>query len=930
MKKIQTSRAHAAVALMAAGSLVFGGILGSSTLTAAPAYAEANDFVGHKNMLGTGNNTFYIYAKKGEKVYGWVKWSSTPTTAPDDATSTVSMISPSGKVLAEEKVSEANPEFKRQEFTADEDGLYAFQLKNSPYSINYEWSAGNTKGPGYVMAKRYGAYQTEGAADDSAVADLKYYHIKDDGHMYETVQKDYHGIYSDFSFNSVGYNIDGKPFYESLTWAAPDGSLGADEFNKIEHDYKKEGFSSGFDKPGALWTFFAEPAKDLPAMAKSFDRDEPRFVKPALIDRSKLITDLKFTPTTTNSAAGTITLKKSDRFVQPYDLKITAKGYKDRLVELKSTDGNDVKVNWDGKDGDGKLIAENTPITIEAKVDYYGEMHIVRQDVERAGGGIQVKDITPGSKTEGNFLDLSWDDSGLHKGWEAGTAIKGGHPVKNLKGINSKGGVHGWDNMAEDKDGYLSWGDQSFIDDWTYVDKNVSLFGPTEYTKTTLSAKAELEKKAEIADANGNGTLDVGEEITYSFTAKNSGESALTDFSIVDPMFTDSEITPAKQDLPVGGSVEFTAKKTLSQADFDKLVADGTQELKNTAYGQGTDISKVTRKTNTSTADVGLSAPDPNLVVEKKADLVDENEDGKVNAGEKVNYSFVVKNTGNVTMKDVTINDDRLPDYKPEGVELAPGAEHVFEGAEYTATQDDVDTALKDGVEGLKNVARATGEDPTGKSFTSEDAENLVPMDMIDKLEIEKQAELKDENGNKSADKGEKILYTFKVKNTGSTTVHKVTIKDAMLGEFEQEDLTLAPGEEAEIKAPEYIFDSEALKDGGEEASGHVDKDGRLINIATAEGENAAGGKVESDEGKAEVPVTPEEEPAEDKPEEATPADPEDIGDKPLPDKPAVQSGGVVAAGIAGLVAAVLAAGMGAFAMLARMGEKVRREGSDS
>lgn len=43
-----------------------------------------------------------------------------------------------------------------------------------------------------------------------------------------------------------------------------------------------------------------------------------------------------------------------------------------------------------------------------------------------------------------------------------------------------------------------------------------------------------------------------------------------------------------------------------------------------------------------------------------------------------------------------------------------------------------------------------------------------------------------------------------------------------------------------------------------------------------------------------------------------------------------MQSGGVVAAGIAGLAAAVLAAGMGAFAMLARMGKKVRREDSGS
>src|SRR5690606_36640977 len=84
----------------------------------------------------------------------------------------------------------------------------------------------------------------------------------------------------------------------------------------------------------------------------------------------------------------------------------------------------------------------------------------------------------------------------------------------------------------------------------------------------------------------------------------------------------------------------------------------------------------------------------PSMTIEKTGTLNDLDGDGLLDLGETISYAFLVTNTGNVTLTDVTVNDPLLTD---AGVSLeqgpqtlAPGGSFTFT-ATYTPTQADID-----------------------------------------------------------------------------------------------------------------------------------------------------------------------------------------------------------------------------------------------
>nr|WP_275982793.1 hypothetical protein [Ochrobactrum sp. BTU2] len=84
--------------------------------------------------------------------------------------------------------------------------------------------------------------------------------------------------------------------------------------------------------------------------------------------------------------------------------------------------------------------------------------------------------------------------------------------------------------------------------------------------------------------------------------------------------------------------------------------------------------------------------------------------------GETITYSFLVTNTGNVTMTNVTVDDPLLAnagvslDQGPQT--LAPGASFTFT-ATYTPVQADIDAGK------VENTATGTGNPPSGPPTTS-------------------------------------------------------------------------------------------------------------------------------------------------------------------------------------------------------------------
>jgi len=355
---------------------------------------------------------------------------------------------------------------------------------------------------------------------------------------------------------------------------------------------------------------------------------------------------------------------------------------------------------------------------------------------------------------------------------------------------------------------------------------------PAQVTVPGNPAIAVEKDGALPADATGA----PGETVSYTFTATNTGTVTLTGVEIRDDKdglygFTYGEWPGAEGVLAPGQSVTATASYDLTQADVDA----GRVPNSATAVGtppSGDDVEDEDPHTVTVPGNPGIS-------LEKDGGLP---ADATNRAGETVTYTFVATNTGNVTLRDVTIVDvkEGLSElaYTWPGEErvLAPG-QSVTATASYVLTQADVDAGE------VLNSATAVGTPPGGDDVEDEDP-HTVPVPRTPAIDVVKDGTL--EPG-ASGTPGDVVTYTFVATNTGNVTLTDVTITDPKPGLSELshtwpgEERVLAPGQSVTATAS-YVLTQE-----------DVDA-GRVDNTATAVGTPPSGDDVE-DEDPATVPV---------------------------------------------------------------------------
>jgi len=342
------------------------------------------------------------------------------------------------------------------------------------------------------------------------------------------------------------------------------------------------------------------------------------------------------------------------------------------------------------------------------------------------------------------------------------------------------------------------------------------------------SVTADQKPGISVVKSADKNELVEGETITYSFVATNTGNVTLKDINVTEGDFTGtgkmSAITCPNGVLEPEDSVTCTATYTVTQADVDA----GT--LKNTATSHGTSPTgdPVSSEPGHATTP---SDPAPALTVEKTADKQN------LVVGESITFWFKVINTGNVTLKDITINDGPFsgsgkmsaitcPDTANS---LAPGA-NVFCSATYQVTQADVDAGKID------NSATATGTSPAGDPVTAEPSKVSVPADQKPGISVVKTA---DKTGLVA---GETIKYSFKATNTGNVTLTDVKVNEGTFtGSGKMSAVTcpdgaksLAPGASVTCMATYQVTQAD------------VDR-GSVNNTATATGTPPTGDPVTSD-----------------------------------------------------------------------------------
>lgn len=299
-----------------------------------------------------------------------------------------------------------------------------------------------------------------------------------------------------------------------------------------------------------------------------------------------------------------------------------------------------------------------------------------------------------------------------------------------------------------------------------------------------------------IKEASLDGDGEVGDTVTYSFTAANSGNVTLTSVEITDPLPGLSELTyewPGEAGvLAPGQTVTATGTYVLTQADLDAGGVDNSAIVTGTPpTGEPVDA--------TDEVSVTLEAS-PDIELVKEAVLA-----GESAVGEEIEYSFTATNTGDVTLTDVVI-DDPLPGLSDlvyvwpgdDGV-LGPG-DSVTASATYVLTQADLDAGRVD------NTATAVGTPPTGEPVDASD-EASVPLETVPAIELVKDAALQGDGA-----VGDTVEYTFTVTNTGDVTLTGVELADPLpglsaisYGDWPGETGVLAPGDSVTATA-EYVL----------------------------------------------------------------------------------------------------------------------------
>ena len=325
------------------------------------------------------------------------------------------------------------------------------------------------------------------------------------------------------------------------------------------------------------------------------------------------------------------------------------------------------------------------------------------------------------------------------------------------------------------------------------------------------TASLTLVKTGATTDSNGNGRLDVGDQVTCSFEVTNTGSVTLTQISVDDPQPGLSQVNCAATSLAGGASTTCTATYPITQADLDAGLVTNTA----TASGQPGGGSPVTSPASTTSVTLGA---EPELSLTKTAAIMDVNSDFVIDLGDTISWSFVVENTGNVTLSAVAVADPTAGSVTCPSGALAPGDQTTCTAdADHTINQADVDAGL------VSNTATASAVDPTAGPVISNPSSTDTPVAQGSGLTATKQATVTDVDHDGRTDLGDTISYSVVVHNSGHVTLHSISITDALSGAMSCPTTPLAPGQDITCTAVTPYTITQADVD-----AGHVD------NTATA------------------------------------------------------------------------------------------------
>ncbi len=290
-------------------------------------------------------------------------------------------------------------------------------------------------------------------------------------------------------------------------------------------------------------------------------------------------------------------------------------------------------------------------------------------------------------------------------------------------------------------------------------------------------------------------TYVLGDSITYTYVITNDGDVTLTGVSLSDSALN------AVTNCSLNAGDSSTTTDTLNPGDAETCTASHTVTATDVTSGSivntATATGYVGEQPYTDQATVTVNAAGASIAVSKSANAF------SYSAGQTITYTYVVTNTGAVTLTNVALTDDQL------GAQSTCGSTSLVAGgsttctATYTTQQSDVTNGS------LTNIATATGW-YNGVKYSATDTVTLTAFSGDrPSISLTKVAQVTPVGGGAFVSVyskvGDVVTYTYVVINTGNVALSGVALGDDKLGAITSCTLgsgdastslgTLAPGD---------------------------------------------------------------------------------------------------------------------------------------
>jgi hypothetical protein len=281
---------------------------------------------------------------------------------------------------------------------------------------------------------------------------------------------------------------------------------------------------------------------------------------------------------------------------------------------------------------------------------------------------------------------------------------------------------------------------------------SVSDTDPSHYFGVAPDIKLTKFTDGQDANTAPGPFIPVGDPVTWTYQIENTGNVTLSDIGLADS--PEGTITCPSTMLAVGGTMTCTASGTAAADQYS-----------NTGYVTGTDpLGEVVTDDDPS----NYFGAAPGIAVEKSTngDDADQAPGPYIPVGNNVTWTYLVSNSGNLPLSNVTVTDDQGVSVDCPQTSLAPHEQMTC-------------TAHGVAINGqYANVATASGENG-GTTYTDTDPSHYFGY--VTSLKLTKYTMGEDANlpTGPYITPGSKVLWTYVVKNTGDVPIDTWKITDS-------------------------------------------------------------------------------------------------------------------------------------------------------